>query len=552
MVNPNISGKYFPDPSSSGFGYENVFPKAKSDTTFRILALGGSTTAGFPYFYNGSFPALFKQSLQKKYSGKKFELINLGMSAISSMNVRDMSGEIDKILPDLVVIYCGHNEFYGVYGAAWGLPFFNTISLKRIHLYLKQYRLFQLVEDLVVKRESHTATTLMESLASGKYFPIDDPIRKRVYDQFEKNLNAILHNISRSDTPVFLCTIASNLSGQKPFKGVDNKASLDAFLNAENALKNEHYNEALSLFIQSRDIDKIPFRAPSIINEIIRKAAPSNSAILVDIESELHHISRDGIPGNNLFLEHVHPKEQGNLEIAKILMAHVDSLFSFQQRKQSDNTAPYPLITPIDRIAAQIQIRILKDNPPFTQNSGLHLSSITYENEVERSALKLLKGQFNYFTAHSHISKYYMENNDFDAAILECQALVEAIPYQPAVYQLLINTSIKEKKFDIANRYTHQLLALYPGDAFGNKWAGILALHDNFPKKAESFLIKAKRLKDDDQIRYNLCGAYLLQKKFDMANSEVKSLLKRNPDFPGVMALNNQIESLLKSKTPYK
>ncbi|NDC87269.1 MAG: hypothetical protein EB075_00435, partial [Bacteroidetes bacterium] len=114
-VNPALGGRYFSDFAPSlAF---HPFRKDKGDR-FRVVVLGGSSAAGFPYPFYYSLADRLEQKLQVATPGVPIEVINLGMSAVSSAVLRDLMSDVRAIEPDAVVIYAGHNEFYGAGGVA--------------------------------------------------------------------------------------------------------------------------------------------------------------------------------------------------------------------------------------------------------------------------------------------------------------------------------------------------------------------------------------------------------------------------------------------------
>ncbi len=62
--------------------------------TYRIFCLGGSTTVGFPYWYNGSFPSFLRDRLRRTFPERSIEIINLGMTATNSYTVVDMVRDV--------------------------------------------------------------------------------------------------------------------------------------------------------------------------------------------------------------------------------------------------------------------------------------------------------------------------------------------------------------------------------------------------------------------------------------------------------------------------
>ena len=71
-VNQEITKRYFPpDYRNLPTPESSPFEINKSKNTYRIMCLGGSTTAGFPYVHNATFPFQLKVRLQKILTGKK-------------------------------------------------------------------------------------------------------------------------------------------------------------------------------------------------------------------------------------------------------------------------------------------------------------------------------------------------------------------------------------------------------------------------------------------------------------------------------------------------
>ena len=87
------------------------FPVNKQTNTYRIFALGGSTTRGSPYGNTSSFPFWLEQELRFRYPDRKFEVINLGISGFGSSRVLQILREVVHYDPDLIIVYTGQNEF---------------------------------------------------------------------------------------------------------------------------------------------------------------------------------------------------------------------------------------------------------------------------------------------------------------------------------------------------------------------------------------------------------------------------------------------------------
>ncbi|MEQ9411598.1 MAG: tetratricopeptide repeat protein [Fuerstiella sp.] len=87
------------------------FACEKSAETKRIFCLGGSTTYGRPYDDTTSFSGWLRALIAAGDRQTSAEVINAGGISYGSRRVLTVLREVVNYQPDLVVIYCGHNEF---------------------------------------------------------------------------------------------------------------------------------------------------------------------------------------------------------------------------------------------------------------------------------------------------------------------------------------------------------------------------------------------------------------------------------------------------------
>lgn len=205
FFNPKLPQKFF----SSSVPVPSVIPdgfdKIKKENTFRIFVLGESSAAGFPYPPNASFPRFLKRKLQMIYPANKIEVINLGVSAVNSIFIRDILDDVIEQKPDLILFYAGHNEYYGAYGAASNdlssaSPFFARLSLS-----LKDYKVYQFLINsidwikslLSSEHEKQNSKTLMASMAGEKLVEKDSELFNDGIDQFSENFEYILNECKK-------------------------------------------------------------------------------------------------------------------------------------------------------------------------------------------------------------------------------------------------------------------------------------------------------------------------------------------------------------------
>src|SRR5262249_679003 len=255
------------------------------------------------------------------------EVINLGIPATNSYALVDMVNEIIAQHPDAVLIYAGHNEYYGALGAAsttramGGRP-----ALVRTYLQLQRVRLVAAMQALFGRLPDHRApaggtepVSFMETLARDKEIPLDGDVYNRGVHQFRDNLQLLLRRFQSAQIPAFVGSLASNVKDQPPLVAETNASRRGAdstFAAAQQALARGDSAAARQLFVRARDLDVVRFRAPSVFNGLIREAAAATGAVYVPVAERFDDAS-GGMPGSDLFLEHLHPTQLGAVLMAR-------------------------------------------------------------------------------------------------------------------------------------------------------------------------------------------------------------------------------------------
>ena len=111
--NPAVIQRFFPDPRAAApVSIDTTyFPAAKPANALRIVVMGESSAAGFPYGRFASPGEFLARRLESSLPDRDVEVINTAMSAVTSYMLLDFVDEILAIDPDLVLIYTGHNEY---------------------------------------------------------------------------------------------------------------------------------------------------------------------------------------------------------------------------------------------------------------------------------------------------------------------------------------------------------------------------------------------------------------------------------------------------------
>ena len=144
-----VMQRYFSPPTNPPASNLDVFRTQKTDSTFRIVVQGGSSAAGYPYYYGGAFSRMLEVRLQDVFPDKEIEVINTATAAINSYTLLDITDEIIEIEPDLVLIYAGHNEYYGALGIGSAESLGQFRGVVNFYLKLRKYKTVQMIEDVM-------------------------------------------------------------------------------------------------------------------------------------------------------------------------------------------------------------------------------------------------------------------------------------------------------------------------------------------------------------------------------------------------------------------
>ncbi|HEX2722680.1 MAG TPA: hypothetical protein VHM24_07150, partial [Gemmatimonadaceae bacterium] len=108
-----LGRRYFPRERLPPSPIRDAFLVRKPLHSLRIFVLGESAAAGFPYPSNGTFSRVLRDALTDVLPHDTVEVINMGMAATNSYTIADLARDVIAEKPDAVIIYGGHNEYYG-------------------------------------------------------------------------------------------------------------------------------------------------------------------------------------------------------------------------------------------------------------------------------------------------------------------------------------------------------------------------------------------------------------------------------------------------------
>jgi len=539
--NLNVARRYFTVQSSIPTPPHQIFLRKKPKNGYRIFVLGESSAAGFPYSANGSFPNILWRALSETFPDKYIEVINLSLSAINSYTLLDFVDEIVKQSPDLILIYTGHNEYYGALGVGSSQSLGPIRGLIKLYLTLNSLRTFLLLRDVIgwfrLKISSivyggsviKPSATLMETMVAEQIIPYKGPLYEIGKKQFFENMSAILEKLSRNRVPVIISELVSNMRDQPPFISVEDSvygSAEKAYKMAQELERKKDFENARRYYLLAKDLDALRFRAPEEFNEIIRNLAAKYNQICIHMLSEFEKYSSNGIIGRNLIHEHLHPTKEGFCLMAKKFYEAMREAKFIEEnwREISFEDICKSCTTELDSVYAELVIKSLKGGWPFQPKGlpNLFMNDFQPGNYLESLAFRVLPSDsFNIEVAHLELAKIYEKKGDWNKAISEYNALIASIPQEIEFYNKIASIYVRQQKYDSARVLLKKSL-IYARNPFAYKWIGQIALMNNDAKTAIENLNHADLW--DPQVVFNLGRAYLLNAQPEEAEKCYKRL----------------------------
>jgi tetratricopeptide (TPR) repeat protein len=534
MCNGNVGRRFF-------YILQGVLPsvpkdlilKKKPKNGYRIFVLGGSTAAGFPYGNNVMFSRILNHRLADAFPERHIEVMNTAMSAINSYALLDYMDEILAHEPNAILIYAGHNEFYGAMGVASMESVGKYRWVVNTFLKLTRFRTFLLVQDFVgqirrwienVANES-TATvhteTLMERIVADQTISYGSRMYELGKHQFEENLRAMYEKAKDRGVPVIVSELVSNVRDQAPFvsQATDSLPSaLEVYRLAQKLEAEKKYIDAERAYERAKDLDELRFRAPEEFNEIIHRVATEFSAPVVPMKSYFEKASPNGLVGDNLMTDHLHPNIKGYFLMADAFFdAMHDSRF-IADTWDLTNVKPDSVyrrewgLSKLDTVYAELGIRILKGGWPFQSRFAMNraLQEFDPKNEVDSTAVAvLIRNELNLESAHLELAKRYTRQGLYPLVFQEYKSLYYTVPSEVAFYERAAEALRRMKKYDEALSVLFQARKVRETDT-GNKMIGLILMHDGKVNQAIPYLEKALiSLPTDPLLMQNLGSAYI-------------------------------------------
>jgi len=565
--NPNFAARYFFNTSIIPNPSRDAFLAEKPENGFRLFAIGGSSAAAFPFGFNATFSRVVEDVLIDAMPDKEVEVINTGISAINSYTLYDEMDEILEQKPDGILIYAGHNEFYGALGVGSSESLGKLPGLVRFYLNLQNLRTVMLIRDAYVNLmkvmfspSEDQGGTLMSRVVKEQEIIYQSDLFEAGLNQFESNLEAILRKASDAGIPVFVGTLASNERDHEPFVSVrtDQYPPADeVYAEAEQMYYEKgNFTEAKEKYIYARQLDALRFRAPTEFNTVINDLAQKFNAQIVDVDQGYRDVSSHGIIGNNLMMEHLHPNLHGYFLMGKFYAEAVLDYPEWQPILQKDRVVSWNeydqkrYLTELDSLIGAHRIRSLMNSWPFVPIDQQPTVIPRYNpfSAADSLAWQVVNNDMTWEKAKVTMAEYYRTSGDENKALSEYFGLMRDIPYNDSAPKMASQILMKKQRFDEAKSVLLTAYNIKPTE-YTCRMLGSIEVNDKNYEKGIQYLQESLTFDPDDiQSLYNLSGAYALTGDFEQAYELAQKINNVDPRYPNLQPWLQQLQQALRQK----
>ena len=427
--------------------YPESFAIQKEPNEVRIFCIGDSTVQGNPWTTETSFTTWLEISLNAAEPTRNWNVINCGGISYASYRMVPILEEVLRYQPDLVILHCSHNEFLEdrTYADLKQTPRW----LWRLQERVTQLRLFNLSRSMTSKTNQSLVTNTAGDMAADsdrkrskmtdevealldyrgglEVYHRDEAWQRGVIAHYEFNLRRMTSIARQAGVQLILMNPACNLRDSPPFK-VEHRPGLTAqerqqwdelwaqarenyatqpveamrLLREALAIDNQHaglhydlakcyeslsqLNDARAEYLLAKELDVCPLRILKPMNDIVRQVGIDTHTTVVDVRELFDRMSRDGIPGDDWFVDHVHPTIPGYQRVADELAdelvrlgrvhPHVEWLEQKRQRyaKHLDSLPALYFIRGQQRLKSLMLWaygRVTKERPSVPKPSGI-------------------------------------------------------------------------------------------------------------------------------------------------------------------------------------
>lgn len=542
---PDGSIVYSTSPNKLSFFNDQSFARTKEPESCRIFCLGGSTTVGRPYDDKTSFAGWLREFTAAADLNRKYEVINAGGISYASYRIARLMNELVEYEPDIFIVYTGHNEFLEnqTYGSIREIPdsVRNTASqLSHTRIYSAIHRLLNSPSQSDIVQPSNNSAILpaevravLDRTVGPESYHRDDKLQSQVISHFSNTLHRIIDIAEHVGAEIIFVEPASNLKDCHPFKSqfrsdlseidrkelqqfidqstkaadsgdlnaelraydkaieIDDRVAQLHFDKARVLLRLDRFTEARAAFTRARDEDICPLRALSAIRTRIHDVTRERGVTLIPFAAEVDARSPNGIPGAELFLDHVHPTIQGHQLIAELLL---DELINRQIIAPSPTWSDDSRNEVVERVTSGVDQH---DHAVALRNLSNVLGWAGKYEEADRVALQAVEQLPDDPAAQFHAGLAETRRGNYEQAISYFERSLKLDPSNADACNNIGDAFFQLGDLENAAEYFKQAIQLTPGFAAAHSNLGVVHFQQGDLHQAETCLKIALQIEPD-------------------------------------------------------
>ena len=541
------------------FFNEQTFARTKPAGTTRIFCLGGSTTFGRPYEDGTSYSGWLREMLPVADSNRNWEVINAGGISYASYRIATLMEELVQYEPDLFIVYCGHNEFLenrtyqGIIETPKPIRGMNVL-LQKTHTFSAMANLFRSEPPPPAVRLPGEVETKLENAVGLEAYTRDEAMEEQIISHYRFNLVRMVEIARAAGAEIMFVTPASNLRHCSPFKSefteplsnakevkfntqllvyrqAMGQKKIDEAVTAAKAMleldenyaharywlataldRAGRYDEARKEFAAACDKDICPLRASGRVIESMRGVAALYEIPIVDFKQFVDSEAPQNIPGDEIFLDHVHLTISGHAQLALLLMDEMETQGWVQPGDGWNEQS-------IAKIRDEVNGRVnQQQHGEAMRNIAQVLSWANKKEDAYRAARKAVELAPNDAEANYLAAALAFEHGEDDASLKYYQRLCarpldERLPYAARAH--LQYATILMDRGDLSRSHEQLKIALQR-DPANKTGKGLLAkvlvmrarqlLQENQFKQAEPLLDQALEIDIQSSETWNYLG----------------------------------------------
>ncbi|MFH1113384.1 MAG: tetratricopeptide repeat protein [Pseudomonadota bacterium] len=359
-------------------------------------------------------------------------------------------------------------------------------------------------------------TAILDRSAGLDLYYRDEQFSAGVIEHFARNLETMIRVCKRADIPVVVVEPPSNLRDFSPFKSEhrkdltsSEKSRLDrkirraadlvrqggherALTALDEAIKEDplyaeayfwrgkamlgmdRLAEARSDFVKAKDLDVCPLRCITGLEEKIRQVCAKEHVALIHFEPALVKANNgdevaSAVPGNESFLDHVHPTIEGHQLLAELIM---------DEMIRARLVRPKRVLTREERDSIYDKgIKAL--DPQFFVTRDLNLVKTLRwagkKDEARQVLLKTAERLNDNPEVHKMLGSFLVEDGNYGEAIEEYNKAVQLSGGDPVMRFSLGNAYYKAGRQSESQEIFEKLLA--EGRPMPDAWANLAMIH---------------------------------------------------------------------------